>query len=83
MALLLPFARRRSWFVLPALLPVYYLRFWFLYHRPGPFLGFARGIDFFDWVVVPVEFGIFFLAWALENRDSSHYSSEKKGTVPN
>lgn len=57
---LLPFVRLRSWFLLPAFLPMYYLRFWFDYHHSDAFAGHESGVDFFDDVVVAVEFGVFY-----------------------
>ena len=63
---LMPFAKSRSWWVLPCLLPVYYLRFWFDYHYEDGFAGFASGTGFFDYVVVNLEFGVFFALLAAE-----------------
>jgi hypothetical protein len=63
---LLPFASLRAWCVLPGLLALYYLRFWFEYHHPGAFGGFAAGAEFFDTVVVSLEFGAFFILLAAE-----------------
>lgn len=63
---LLPFTTLRVWLFLPALLMVYYLRFWFWYEVGGPLAGFASGTELFDAVVVSCEFGAFFAALALE-----------------
>ena len=69
---LLPFARRKSWYLLTGLLFVYYLRFWFAYgtaEEPRAFFGYPpESAEFFfhHWVV-SVEFGIFFLAWIVES----------------
>jgi hypothetical protein len=63
---LLPFVNLRAWFLLPALLPLYYLGFWFRYHYPGSFGAFASGEEFFDNVVVSAEFGAFFLGLGVE-----------------
>jgi hypothetical protein len=64
---LLPFARARSWFLLPALLMVYYLRFWFQYrHQQLGFPSEESALQSFDSVVVTAEFALFFLALGLE-----------------
>ena len=63
---LFPFARQRAWFLLPGLLSIYYLRFWFDYQFPHGFFGFEEATEFFDRVVVPIEFGIFYVAMAGE-----------------
>jgi hypothetical protein len=63
---LLPFARQRAWFLLPGLLAIYYLRFWFDYQFSQGFGGFEESTEFFDRVVVPIEFGIFYAAMAGE-----------------
>jgi hypothetical protein len=57
---LLPFVRARSWLLLPGLLSLYYLRFWFDYQFPGGLAGFESGVAFFDEVVAPVEFGVLY-----------------------
>ncbi len=56
----LPFARNRAWFVLPGLLPIYYLGFWFEYRSDG------AGTQFFDTWIVSLEFGLFFLLWFVD-----------------
>ena len=56
----LPFAQLRSWRLLVVILPIYYLRFWFYYHHESGVGGFERGVDIFDYVVVNLEFGLFF-----------------------
>jgi hypothetical protein len=63
---LLPFATQRAWLLLPGLLPIYYLRFWFDYQFPHGLAGFEDATEFFDRVVVPIEFGIFYVALAGE-----------------
>lgn len=63
---LLPFTRQRAWFLLPGLLAIYYLRFWLDYQFPHGFAGFEEATEFFDRVVVPIEFGIFYAAMAGE-----------------
>ncbi len=64
---LLPFARSRAWYALALLTMIYYLRFWLVTHWPDPpLLGTPySGTGFFDFVVVPLEFGPWFawLAW--------------------
>ena len=57
---LLPFVRLRTWYLLPGLLMIYYLRFWYDYQYPDGYSGFSRGVDFFDRVVASVEFGVFY-----------------------
>jgi hypothetical protein len=57
---LLVFADRRAWFLLPALLGLYYLSFWFAYRDPG------GGVAAFDRWVLSAEFGVFYTALALE-----------------
>ena len=68
----LPFVRLRAWLLLPSLVPLYYLRFWFDYHQDAGFLGYVPGVEFFDNVVVSLEFGclyVFLLSeWALRRR---------------
>ena len=64
---LLLFVRSWSWFLLPGLLALYYLRFWYSYH-PGT-VGFdssAEAKDFFDHVIVTMEFAVFYVAFCCE-----------------
>lgn len=53
-----PFVRSRVWFVVSGLTMAYYLRFWLQFHYPYTHvLGTPySGAEFFDFVVVPVEF---------------------------
>ncbi len=62
----LPFARRKSWYLMTGLVFVYYLRFWFDYTLPDGFASFDRGVDFHDRWLVSLEFGVFFLVWGYE-----------------
>ncbi len=64
----MPCAKLRSWWILPCLLPTYYLRFWFDYQHEQGFGGFASGTAFFDNVVVSLEFGLFFVLAGVELR---------------
>jgi hypothetical protein len=60
---LLVFARSRVWLALAGLLPLYYLRFWFIYHYPdAPVLDGLphHGAAFFDLIVTWVEFAPWF-----------------------
>lgn len=63
---LLPFARGRAWYLLSGLAVAYYLRFWLQYHFPAPqILGTPYGAaEFFDFIVVPLEFGPWLLLLA-------------------
>ena len=65
-----PFVILRSWFVLPGLLMTYYLRFWLDYHYPQgentEVWGFESGARFFDYVVVSLEFLLFYAVLAVE-----------------
>ncbi len=63
---LLPFARSRAWFSVAACLPLYYLRFWLSYHAADqPVLGTPYlGEEFFHFVIVPIEHGVWLL-WLL------------------
>jgi hypothetical protein len=63
---LLPFVRLRAWLCLPGLLSMYYLRFWFDYQYPQGYGGFSRGVDFFDVVIVSLEFSLLYLILCLE-----------------
>ncbi len=56
----------RSWTLLACVLPLYYLRFWFAYHYEEGLAGFEYGPEFFDFVVVPIEFGVLFAALIVE-----------------
>ncbi len=60
---LLPFAKARAWLAVSGLTLVYYLRFWLIYQWPNsPVLGAGyHGTEFFDFVVVWLEFGPWFL----------------------
>ena len=69
---LLPFARRKSWYLLTGLVSLYYLRFWFAYgteEEPRALFGYtSESADlFFHHWVVSLEFGVFFLAWIAES----------------
>ncbi len=65
---LVPFARGRAWLVLSGLVLLYYLRFWLGYHWPDETLLGTRypGKPFFDYVVVWLEFGPWFVWLAVE-----------------
>jgi len=56
---LVGFARGRSWLFLSGLVMIYYLRFWLNYHWPEPPVLGTRyaGAEFFDFVVVWIEYG--------------------------
>ncbi|MCZ6793273.1 MAG: phospholipid carrier-dependent glycosyltransferase [Planctomycetota bacterium] len=65
---LFPFTRHVSWFLLPALLSLYYLRFWFSYRfEAAGFESAENAESFFDHVVVTLEFAIFFAAFLGES----------------
>jgi hypothetical protein len=66
----LPWARRRAWLLLSAIVLQYYLYFWFYYHYPPPgdadptprTIGGRSGREFFNEVWTWVEFGPFYAA---------------------
>jgi hypothetical protein len=63
----LVFARRRSWFLLPGLAPIYYLRFHLEYQAaPGGLSAINDAFHTFDYGVVWFEFGPFLAALAVE-----------------
>jgi hypothetical protein len=63
---LIVFDGRRSWFLLPGLVLLYYLRFWLAYRAPdAPARAAAR--DLFDFGVVWLEYLPFLLALAAES----------------
>lgn len=63
----LPFASSRAWLFLSGLTLLYYLRFWLGYHWPNTSVPFSSysGETFFDYVVVWIEFGPWFLWLAM------------------
>ncbi len=63
---LVVFARGRAWLLLSGLTMIYYLRFWLGYHWPHEPLAytFYAGKNFFDYVVVCLEFGPWFMLLA-------------------
>ncbi len=64
-----PFSRNRLWLVMSGLTLIYYFRFWFLYHG-GEVEVFGtplRGVQFFDFVIVFLEFGPFLLLLTLSS----------------
>ncbi|MBI3837679.1 MAG: hypothetical protein HY288_07070 [Planctomycetia bacterium] len=61
---LMPFARCRSWFLVPCLSLVYYLRFWFIYHGVSAATTEYAKFDF-GWVWV--EHGVGLASLALES----------------
>lgn len=54
---LIPFAKSRGWILVSAMLAIYYLRFWFVYHTDSPLMQLAPypGAQTFDFVVVFLE----------------------------
>lgn len=64
----LPFARSRAWLLVSGLLLIYYLRFWFSYHFGSSAFGGTDyfGPQFFDYVVVWLEFGPLFIFFGME-----------------
>jgi hypothetical protein len=63
----LVFAGPRSWFLLPGLAPIYYLRFHLEYQAaPGGLSAINDAFDSFDYGVVWFEFGPFLAALAVE-----------------
>lgn len=64
---LIPFAKGRTWLALSGLAMVYYLRFWFNYHLSEVNVLNSEyvGTDFFDFVVVWIEFGPWMLLLAV------------------
>lgn len=55
----LPFARGKAWYAVSGLVFAYYLRFWLQYHYLTAQVGGTpyTGPEFFDFIVVPLEFG--------------------------
>lgn len=64
----LPFARGRAWLVMSGLAFLYYVRFWLAHHfLYVPVLGTSyRGPQFFDFFVVWIEFGLWFVWLAVD-----------------
>ncbi len=66
---LMPLAKGRAWFWMSGILFLYYLRFWFEYHRPGiPVFGTPYSdTAFFDYVIPWIEFApwlcLLFFCW--------------------
>jgi hypothetical protein len=60
---LVPFARGRAWMAMSGLVLCYYARFWFVHHSSGVevFHTPYRGADFFDKVVVWLEYAPWFV----------------------
>ncbi|MCI0457331.1 MAG: hypothetical protein L0Z62_10200, partial [Gemmataceae bacterium] len=65
------FARVRSWFLLPGLVLLYYLRFWLEYHAPATEAGVRAARASFDFGIVWVEYVPFFIALLAEFRRSA------------
>lgn len=64
---LLPFVRGRSWLLLPGLLMVYYLRFWYDYnYGVAGFESSEDALEFFDHALVTVEFALFYVVAGFE-----------------
>jgi hypothetical protein len=84
----LPWSRMRAWFLLPAVVLQYYLRFWFIYHFPHegpPVPGTALdGQDFFNDVWMWIEWLPFFALLAGEFLYRRHVGGrgEKVGNLP-
>lgn len=74
-----PFARSRLWLVVSGLVMTYYVRFWLQTHYPHPpALGTSySGAEFFDFVVVPVEF----LPWMVLLAIASMWQGAKRRPV--
>ena len=70
---LLAFARSRAWLAVSGLVLLYYLRFWLNYHWPNTqVLGSGYiGYEFFDFVVIWIEFAPWFTWLTLESLLSS------------
>ena len=79
---LIPFVKNRTWFLMSGLVLIYYLRFWFEYHLAGDViwpvekrfpsdvvqpLNAYRGVNFFYFVVVFLEFAPWFLLLVIES----------------
>ncbi len=64
----LPWARRKAWFLLSGCALIYYLRFWCDYHLRGVYVWgtLYQGTDFFDFIIVWLEFAPWFLLLAGE-----------------
>ncbi|MDF1742502.1 MAG: hypothetical protein P1V19_02335 [Gimesia sp.] len=70
----LPFANNRAWLALSGLTLLYYLRFWLGYHWPDSPLFFTvySGKPFFDFVVIWIEFGLWFSWLAISSFRNQH-----------
>ena len=79
---LLPFARGRAWFAVSGLVLMYYLRFWLADNfADTPLFGTGyRGENFFHFVVVPIEHGLW-TGWLLVESWKLRKSSALQRTI--
>ncbi|MCI0460107.1 MAG: hypothetical protein L0Z62_24410, partial [Gemmataceae bacterium] len=81
------FAGVRSWFLLPGLVLLYYLRFWLEYHAPATEAGVRAARASFDVGIVWVEYVPFFVAllaesWCSAARARDRSTPERAALIP-